>query len=475
MSFTQDLFVSINRSSHQRDVDLFTPLKSLCQYKPGLSCELWPKLFAPIWNQITAADRFTFVKMLVTLLSKEYHYKQSLKTPNVIQVLMDGLLECEPFDFPPHLISHLGMTFNCWHSSIRLLERLAENLVPKDPSTAESESRFDENVHKALCDLYARLEESDYCYGLWRRQSLFVETNMALSFQQIGSWQQAQNMYEIVQNKARSGALPFSQAEYEIWEMEWIHCTKKLQQWDLLLDISKGDADATLLLDSAWRVSDWITEKDSIDVAMKSAYDPDSTKLKFYESYLCLLQFSPEKMDKQAEFSKMCDGAIQSALKAWRSLPICVSVSHIPLLSTFQKLVELSDAAQIQTNLIGTTAANIDSKSTELKTILMTWRERLPNLHDDISIWDDIVTWRQHIFGLINKAYVPLIPVLQQTQNQGPTNSYGYRGFHETGTDYNNSLISSLDHQSVCPCCPETPSNRSVHKCTEQNLHSTQH
>ena len=79
-------------------------------------------------------------------------------------------------------------------------------------------------------------------------------------------------------------------------------------------------------------------------------------------------------------------------------------------------------------------------------------RDRLPNLHDDISVWDDLVSWRQHIFGLINKAYVPLIPVLQQAQNQGPTNSYGYRGFHETAWIINRFAHVARKHQLTEAC-----------------------
>ena len=115
-----------------------------------------------------------------------------------------------------------------------------------------------------------------------------------------------------------------------------------------------------------------------------------------------------------------------------------MTASHVPLLCQFQLFVELTEAAQIQSNLFATTSTNIETKSTELKSILTTWRERLPNAWDgmcilctviDISIWDELVAWRQHVFCTINKAYIPLLPMLTaNAAGGGPTNSYGYRG-----------------------------------------------
>ncbi|KAG8428657.1 transcription-associated protein 1 [Metarhizium acridum] len=57
--------------------------------------------------------------------------------------------------------------------------------------------------------------------------------------------------------------------------------------------------------------------------------------------------------------------------------------------------------------------------------------DRLPNVWDDITAWQDLVTWRQHIFGLINQTYLQLLPQ-QGQQNAGGASSFAYRGYHET-------------------------------------------
>jgi len=91
--------------------------------------------------------------------------------------------------------------------------------------------------------------------------------------------------------------------------------------------------------------------------------------------------------------------------------------------------VELHDAQIICQSLHNTRAENLDQKSSELKLLLGSWRDRLPNVWDDINAWQDLVTWRQHIFQLINRTYLQLLP---HTNSANTNSSFAYRGHHET-------------------------------------------
>ena len=116
---------------------------------------------------------------------------------------------------------------------------------------------------------------------------------------------------------------------------------------------------------------------------------------------------------------------MQLSLRKWVSLPPVVSTVHVPLLQHFQQLVELQEAAQIFHALATTTSMNLEKRSSDLKVVLQAWRERLPNLWDDISIWSDLV------FQTINKKFLP--PVDQNNGPQGVNGSSttGYRDYHE--------------------------------------------
>ena len=93
----------------------------------------------------------------------------------------------------------------------------------------------------ALVEIYAGLQEDDFFYGTWRRRCKFVETNAALSYEQHGMWDKSQQLYENAQIKARTGAMPFSQGEYFVWEDHWVICAQKLQQWEILSDFAKHE------------------------------------------------------------------------------------------------------------------------------------------------------------------------------------------------------------------------------------------
>ncbi|KAJ3074848.1 hypothetical protein HDU98_010028 [Podochytrium sp. JEL0797] len=398
-----------------------------------LSATMWISLFPLSWELLNTGERQVLTKLLILLLGKDYNLKQANHRPNVVATLLEGACKCiPPIELPPQLVKYVGKNFNAWHTSLELLQNAA-TAQREVMSTTKEEERLKEITLDALGDMLSSLSEDDYLSGLWRRRCLFSESNSAVSFEQCGLWVQAQNLYESAQTKARTGLLPFTESEYNMWEDHWVTCAKKLQQWDILLDLSKHEGNMDLLLESAWRLSDWFQERESLTLSLRTLPDNKSPRKKVFEALLALLKAQESGTPDRQDFKKLCDEGIQLALTAWYALPPIVANAHIPLLHTFQLYVELQEASQIQENLLQTGVNNIDQKSQELKGILITWRERLPNVWDDINIWSDLVSWRQHIFSMVNKAYLPLIPQLQpQGGASNPTSSYAYRGYHET-------------------------------------------
>lgn len=69
-----------------------------------------------------------------------------------------------------------------------------------------------------------------------------------------------------------------------------------------------------------------------------------------------------------------------------------------PLLSlsqAAQQIIELQEAAQINAGL---QPANLGRNTSlhDMKTVVKTWRNRLPIVSDDLSHWSSIFMWRQH-------------------------------------------------------------------------------
>lgn len=418
-------------AEHNRFLSLLTvtaghvlePMVDMFYQNSNIVHKAWAAVFPVAFKSIPRSENLDFTRFLVILLSKDYHTRQVDSRPNVIQSLLEGILRCPDLQLPPFAVECLASNFDAWTQGIHILERMEEQTVNGNPEVHEI-------TQDALAKLYAALKEDDTFYGLWKRRAKYLETLAALSHEQIGLWDKAQQLYEAAQIKARSGVLPYGESEYTLWEDHWILCAEKLQHWDILTELAKHEGFSDLLLECGWRVADWNTDRDTLQQTVKSVMDVPTPRRQMFETFLCLQSYRGEK-DILDELSKLCDAGIQLALRKWHGLPRKFANAHIPLLHTFQQYVEFMEASQVYASLVLTNAQNLDIKSQELKRVLQVWRERLPNTWDDINIWNDLVTWRQHAFQVINKVYMPFIPVLQQTSSGGNANSYAYRGFHE--------------------------------------------
>ncbi|KPI42049.1 Transcription-associated protein 1 [Cyphellophora attinorum] len=431
-----------------RDVkvrDLLEPLTQLQHTDDQLAYDVWVTLFPLCWSALTRDERLELEKGMVTLLTREYHQRQLNHRPNVVQALLEGVIRARPrFKVPPHVLKFLSRTYDAWYTGLTALEE--STIDPLIDTAQVRESNLD-----ALVEIYASLQEDDLFYGTWRRRCKFMETNSALSYEQHGMWDKAQHLWEAAQVKARTGVMPFSQGEYYIWEDHWVMCAQKLQQWDILGEFAKHENFNDLLLESAWRNYDaWSdeTNRAQLDNMIKSVSDAPTPRRTFFQAFMALLKYNLKQIGRP-EFQHICDEATQLSIRKWHQLPRRITNAHIPILQNFQQLVELHDGSVICDSLMSTNERNLDSKSQEVKLLLQAWRDRLPNVWDDINAWQDLVTWRQHVFQLVNDTYLKLLP---PGGNQVGNNSYAFRGYHETAWIINKFAHVARKHQMPEVC-----------------------
>lgn len=432
-----------------RAEDVLEPLCQLQHTSEDVAHKLWIAMFPLCWSLLSLEDRRDLEKGLVALMTKDCNLRQMDQRPNVVQTLMEGAIIAKPkCKIPPQVMKWLTKTFDIWYPAISYLE--AQVLAPLEDPVPVRESTLD-----ALVEVYAGLHEDDLFYGTWRRRCKFVETNSALSYEQLGMFDKAQEFYEAAQVKARTGAIPYSQGEYMVWEDHWLLCAQKLQQWDILQDFAKHENYNDLYLEASWRMNDnWGGEQnDQLFQTVRAVSDCPTPRRTFFNAFISLLKFYDSadgaRDYNHQEFNRICDESIQLSIRKWHQLPRGITNAHIPILQQFQQLVELQDASVISISLAQTNAGNLDMKSGELKLLLSMWRDRLPNMWDDINAWQDLVTWRQHVFGLINRKYLSLLG--PQGGNSGG-NSFAYRGFHETAWIINRFAHVARKHQlpEVC-------------------------
>ena len=425
--------------------DTIRPMQRLLFLDTHAAHDTWISLFPAVWSCLTRREQSEITNHMVILLSKDYHSKQAFARPNIIQTLLSGLQACSPpMTLPPHLIKYLVKAFGAWHIGLDILEKSLDGVK-------EDEISISDHIYDSLADLYAELAEEDMFYGLWRRRSIRPETNNGLAFEQCGMWEQAAQTYELAQSKVRAGSIPFSETEFCLWEDHWVLSAEKLQHWDILYDFAKSDNNHELMLECAWRIKEWNENKDSLEEQINKLPEIPTPRRRVFEAFIALLKL-PAALDKNVDFTKFLEDAMQLSLRKWVGLPHQFSVAHVPLLQHFQQFVELQEAVQIFGLLSQTNAQNLEKKSSELKMVLQAWRERLPNIYDDINIWSDLVAWRQNVFNSINNAYIPLITGPNQGGSNNANNTFGYRGYHETAWIINRFAHVARKHELLDVC-----------------------
>lgn len=434
--------------SSELRADSFVPsLQRLIFLDFSLAHDLWVTAFPAAWSCLSRREQVDITHHMITLLSKDYHVRQAHVRPNVVQTLLAGLQQCTPdIILPPHLVKYLAKTFGAWHISLEILGSALE-YVPHDEPTAR------DIVYDSLAEIYAELAEDDMLYGIWRRRSVHAETNAGIAFEQNGMWDQTAAVYETALMKAKMGTIHFAEPEYCLWEDHWVLAQEKLQQWEILYELGRNDNNHELILESAWRFKNWSENREAIEEQVRQLPEVATPRRRVFESFLSLLK-SPHLLEKNMEFQKLLEDAMQITLRKWVSLPAVMSAAHVPLLQHFQQFIELQEAVQIFGSLSTTTAQNLEKKSSDLKMVLQAWRERLPNLSDDINIWSDLVAWRRHVFNAINAAYIPLIGNNGQNGASAgnSSNTAGYRGFHETAWIINRFAHVARKHELLDVC-----------------------
>ncbi|KAI9508927.1 FAT domain-containing protein, partial [Russula earlei] len=407
---------------HLRVADIVQPIQRLVFLDPNVAHEIWLSLFPIAWASLSRREQTETTQHLITLLSKDFHVRQMELRPNIINTLLSASNLCSP------------TIFCAWHAGAEILQTLNSNIKP--------DHALRDTVFDALVELYAEMAEDDLFYGLWRRRSLHTETNIGLAFEQ-----------NCAQAKSRAGGLAFSEQEYCLWEDHWILAAEKLQQWDTLYEFARSEGNQELLLECAWRTKNWPENCDTLEEQVNALPEIATPRRRVFEAFIALLKV-PSSVEKNVEFTKILEDAMQLTLRKWVALPTNLSPSHIPLLQHFQQFVELQEAVKIFGSLSTTTPQNLEKKSSDLKLVLQAWRERLPNIHDDISIWSDLVAWRQNVFHAINKTYVPLIPSPGAPRDGATSNSntYGFRGYHETAWIINRFAHVARKHDLLDVC-----------------------
>eukprot|EP00501_MAST-03F_sp_TOSAG23-6_P002265 GSMAST32.ASY1.ANO1.2365.1 assembled CDS len=261
----------------------------------------------------------------------------------------------------------------------------------------------------ALEKIYTSLNMDDVALGLRRRFCQIPDSLLALTLETYGYWDDAQDSYYRTIRQLHSGQIPHNIVdpfELRLWEERWVECSKQLGHWEMLSTLATVTCDTQLQLDCAEKLADWNVVKSICGGGRNSmllsedggGWDVKYTARNLITSIYATLHTS----DGCANELRSLHHARNLLLEDWQKLPTVVSNTHVPLLQQCHMLVECDESMNIISKV---SLAQHTDEVPDLKNILSTWRERLPNKWERVSIWDDLLTFRSHTFTSIMKNF----------------------------------------------------------------------
>ncbi|XP_072230092.1 transformation/transcription domain-associated protein [Leuresthes tenuis] len=419
---------------------LLNALVQLCHISTPLAERTWVQLFPRLWKILSDRQQHALSGEMSPFLCSGSHQAQRDCQPSALNCFVEAMSQCvPPIPIRPCVLKYLGKTHNLWLRSTLMLEQqafekgLSLHSKPKQSTEfyeQESITPPQQEILDSLAELYSLLQEEDMWAGLWQKRCKFPETATAIAYEQHGFFEQAQESYEKAMEKARkeherSNVSPAIFPEYQLWEDHWIRCSKELNQWEPLTEYgqSKGHSNPYLVLECAWRVSNWAAMKEALVQVDLSCPKEITWKVNMHRGYLAIC--NPE--EQQLNFiERLVELASSLAIREWRRLPHIVSHVHTPLLQAAQQIIELQEAAQINAGLQPTNLGRNTSLH-DMKTVVKTWRNRLPIVSDDLSHWSSIFMWRQHHYQAIVTAY-------ETNTQHDPNNNNAMLGVHASAS-----------------------------------------
>jgi transformation/transcription domain-associated protein len=378
----------------------------VCHSDSQLTEKLWLKVFPQFWKSLRNDQREILTKEIIPFLAAGTRVNIKEANTSALNTFVQALTLCDPPIIIPHkLMKSLAKVHNIWHRMTLVAEEMmvefSENKIESEFDSDEDEE--DENTSEilsCLSDMYSSMKEEDLWVGLWQANAKYAETNAAMFYEQMGYFEDAQVTYENVMVKFKqdvSNGMDTTKigAEIQLWEDQWIRCSKELNEWNIVLNYATTNRDkyGLLLTDCAWKVNDFNLMKQSLLRTEQIISKQYNAKVSLYGGFVSLLT----QRDNAAAIGKYIELATNASLQEWRNLPHIISNIHIPILQITQQIMELQEACQIHQDLLRKHSLPFH----DMKSIFKTWRNRLPIISDDLSYWRDIFTWRHYHYKLI--------------------------------------------------------------------------
>jgi len=435
--FLQSLNSSKRQEFAAENAMVLHSLKTLPLVNPVAGDCFWKQCFEKVWQRASTSEQKLLTNVITRNVSchnyvkcftwpdKLAHASASALPHNVPHSIVQFMMSLEPKpDFPVAFLGAVGCGYRLWHAMGGAIESMMESTNMNDDDI--------EHAIRVLIATYSDAGDEDLMVDVYRSFSKCPRTKVALDLESYGYYSDAQgklfrNMKEclgstldsslanvIGTNDPTDPSTTVSEVEMEMWEERWMHDAKKLSQWDVLFDYSIKMNVEDVSLEASSMLSNWPkmnrlliampSNNAGVSIQIERGGIIPNPEIKMYEAMINIVDSKPHRSEK------VVLSAIETALHKWHSLPSLVggassNASHKWLLHTFHRVVELRESMNMIAEVMKSTLVGKGGTPPDLKGNILTWRERLPEVWDDMHQWDSLLHWRVETFSLIKKSF----------------------------------------------------------------------
>lgn len=384
-------------------------LEQLAVYCSWAGEVLWKELFGVLWFESSTEKKAFLEESVCKLVAKRYHSVQRTQEPSVVQSILISAENCED-SFPrlaPEILAFVGIHFRCHSVCLRLLEKRLQQLS----KILGNSSSFQDDAVKyewrylldAKAAIYRDLNDWDAYWEIMKKlQGDNCEyTKKVFLMMELERWNDVQQIALDAMNAYQEGDVHqhnLTNNHIVAIEDAWIESAKQLNQWDILTDFSRSVVHTDLLHECLWRLPDWAALK---EVSNKYPVD-DAFQLKIY---LISLQLQENKLEN---IGYLISQGYQELLNRFKSISRPLHVEVLDNLSfKGNLLVELEESSRILLELNSFARSQVyeESRLEKILQILTSWRERLPNEWEYLNVWNELLTWRNHMYKVLVNAF----------------------------------------------------------------------
>lgn len=370
------------------------------------SCQRVIETLLPrVWADVDDDQvRRRLLRVVEGLLAKPFHCQflrddgwlvRPRSASNACRSLLNAVRLFRPIPvLDSRLLVFLAENYSSWHEVLSLLEGQYVGL---------SAHCVGEQSLVPIRHCYRLLGESKLWLTLAGNSCQLPSSRRALSCDIYGFVTQAADSYsDLVEMVEANSSVDPSEFEMDVWEERWIQLQKELYQLDVVSAFAESSGNSLLRLECAWKAQDWAKVRALCSSAsLFPSMESGEPIVKISETLLAVADGKLSDVENlNAQTGQLC-------LYKWQLLPglSSGSPSHESLFQFFHRLVEIRESGQI---MVETSNHSSGRTLPDLKNLLSAWRHRLPNDYDPIATWDEIFSWRTHMFSAVTSNFQSL-------------------------------------------------------------------